>query len=298
MSNREILLIGHGSRVPKAVEEFVSFAKALSKHINQPVNHCFLELAEPEMMHGLHGAAKLAGKGGELLILPMFLGSAFHMKSEIAGAIAHIQEAFPDVHVNYSTPLGFHIKLAELMQVRVQEALDSTPGTLPPEKTAVLVVGSGCSDPDSNSSTSKAARVLFEKGGYQMIEVAYERVTRPTTEEGIAKLHQLGAKQVVVIPYLLFTGIVHQKIRASTNQKAEELGLKLIHAGTLGTHPLLLEVAEQRLREAEDGTSDMLRHKMVEGFELVSEGEHHHHHDHGHHHHHGHDHDHSHQGRH
>lgn len=289
MPKREILLIGHGSRVPEAVEEFVAFSKALSKHIGQPVDHCFLDLAEPEMMHGLHEAAERAGKGGELLILPMFLGTAFHMKSEIAGAIEHIQEDFPDVHIHYSTPLGFHVKLAELMQVRIQEALDSTPDALPPEETAVLVVGSGCSDPDSNSSTSKAARVLFEKGGYQMVEVAYERVTRPKTGEGIGRLHQLGAKQVVVITYLLFTGIVHQKTRVSANQKAEELGMTLIHADTLGTHPLLLEVAEQRLREAEDGTSDLLRHKMVEGFELVAEGEHHHRH-----HHHDHDHDHSH----
>ena len=85
MSKREIILIGHGSRVPEAVEEFVAFAKALSKHIGQPVDHCFLELAEPEMMHGLHEAAERAGQGGELLILPMFLGAAFHMKSEIAG---------------------------------------------------------------------------------------------------------------------------------------------------------------------------------------------------------------------
>lgn len=291
MSKHEILLIGHGSRVPEAVEEFVTFAEALSKHIGQPVDHCFLELAEPEMMHGLHEAAERAGNGGELLILPMFLGSAFHMKSEVAGAIEHIQEDFPEVHIHYSTPLGFHVKLVELMQVRVQEALDSTPGALPPEETAVLVVGSGCSDPDSNSSTSKAARVLFEKGGYQMVEVAYERVTCPKTAEGIDRLHKLGAKQIVVVPYLLFTGIVHHKTRASADQKAEELGLTLIHAGTLGTHPLLLEVAEQRLREAEDGTSDMLRHKMVEGFELVTEGGHEHHHHHGH----DHDHDHSHQ---
>lgn len=285
MTNREILLIGHGSRVQEAVDEFQQFAKALATYIDHPVEVCFLELSEPEMMDGLHAAAHRAKVGGEVIAVPMFLGSAYHMKAEIAAAIQHIREDFPGTRIAYSTPLGFHVNLAELLKMRVDEALEKTPDALPAEETTVLVAGGGSSDPDSNSSVAKVARVLYELGDYQAVEVAYQRVTKPTTGDGIVRCQQLGAKQVVVIPYLLFTGIVHQKTVAAANEAAQDMDMRIIHAGTLGpVHPLLVEVAAQRLSEAASGVSQQLRDSMIEGYPHTKSGG-----GHGHHHHHHHE---------
>ena len=285
MSKEEIILIGHGSRDAKAMAEFNQFARALSQHIDKPVNICFLELAAPEMNATLHEAAERVGAGGELLVLPMFLGTAYHMKVEISHAVEHIQEDFPGVHVHYSTAIGVHLKLAELLKVRVDEALATVPNALPAAETTVLLVGGGSSDMDSNSSVSRMGRLLWEIGGYANVEVAYQRVTQPTTAEGLARAHRLGAKQIVVLPYLLFTGIVCQKTIAAAEAKAAELGIKPIYGQYLGPdHPLLLEVAAQRLAEADSGVSEMLRQAQIEGLPLTAEGSgHHHHHDHNHH---------------
>lgn len=281
MTKEEIILIGHGSRDAKAVAEFNQFATALAAHLEKPVNVCFLELAKPEMNAVLHEAAERVGPGGELLVLPMFLGTAFHMKVEIFHAIEHIQEDFPEVHVHYATALGVHRKLAELLKVRVDEAMASVPNSLPASETAVVVVGGGSSDMDSNSSVSRIGRLLWEIGGYANVEIAYQRVTQPNTGEGVDRAHRLGAKQIVVIPYLLFTGIVYQKTITAAKEKAAELGIHPIYAQYLGPdHPLLLEVAAQRLVEANNGTADMLRQAEVEGLPLVAEGGGHHHHHH------------------
>ena len=296
MTQREFLLIGHGSRVPEAIDEFNQFAGALADYIERPAESCFLELSQPEMTAGLANAARRAQVGGEVVVLPMFLGSAFHMKAEVSAALQRTREQFPGTHIVYSTPLGFHIKLAQLLKVRVDEALATTPDARPAAETTVLVVGGGSSDLDSNSSVSKTGRVLFELGDYRGVEVAYQRVTHPTTAEGIQRCHQLGAEQVVVVPYLLFTGIVHQKTVAAADTAASELGMRIIHAGTLGpVHPLLVEVAAQRLSEAGRGVSKLLRENMVEGIAHTQSGQGgHHHHHHGHHEHdHDHDHDHS-----
>jgi sirohydrochlorin cobaltochelatase len=296
MFKREFLLVGHGSRVPESNAELRAFVTALAQRIDQPIHHCFLELAEPDMWTGITDAAERAGDDGEVVVIPLFLGAAFHLKSEVAGAIARAREAFPHVSFKYTFPLGFHVKLAELLDVRVQAALDETPDALPAEETMVLVVGGGSSDPDSNSSVSRIARVLYERGNYQAVEFAYQRVTTPTTADGVTRCQRLGAKQLVVVPYLLFTGIVHQKTRTAAEECAQQRGLGIIHAQYLGPdHSLLVDVATQRIHEAVEGISATLRHALIDGFPLVIHDEHHHHHhEHGHHHEHTHSHDHSH----
>ena len=266
-TKREVVLVGHGSRVPKSIDEFNTFADALSKHIEQPVRIGFLELSQPEMNVALTDAAKTVGEHGEVLVVPMFLGSAYHMKAEIFRAIQQVRDEFPKTAIRYSTPLGFHVKLAELLKIRVEAALAAKPDAKLANETTVLIVGGGSSDPDSNSNVSKAARVLYEMGDYAGVEVAYQFITRPTTAEGIERVYLLGAKQVVVVPFLLFTGIVHQKTVAAANEAASQLGMEVIHADCLGPkHPFLIDVAAQRYLEATDGTSELLQNKTIEGF--------------------------------
>lgn len=299
MTHSEIVLIGHGSRLPAAVEDFHRFAANFSAYIDAPVHSCFLELTEPDIHSGLHDAVHRAKPGGEVIAVSMFLGTAFHMKAEISAAIRQMREEHPGTLIHWSTALGFHAKLAELLAVRVEEALAATPGALPAAETTVLVVGGGSSDKDSNSTVSKTARVLEEIGDYAGVEVAYQRVTHPRTGEGIERCVKLGAKQIVMVPYLLFTGDVRQNTDTSARQAASGIDVPVIHAEPLGAdHPLLMEVVAQRMREAADGVSVLLRHRMIEGLPLGISAGGHHHAGHGHHHHnhaeHGHDHEHEH----
>ena len=272
MPNQTILLVGHGSRVPAAIDQFLEFTHALSAYLKQPVGHCFLELAEPDLATGLSQAARQAGQGGRVVVLPLFLGAGGHQKNDVAYAIQWARQQFPEVVFHYGAHLGIHAKLVELIELRVQECLAAEKEALPPEQTAVLVVARGSSDPDSNSEVAKLSRLLFEKRAYKTVEYAYQAVARPRVDEGVQRCHLLGARQVVVAPFLLFTGRVNADLRYVSEQAGEALGVRVWQAGYLGLHPLLLEVVAQRLQEALEGsvamTCDLCKYRFsMAGYE-------------------------------
>ena len=64
-------------------------------------------------------------------------------------------------------------------------------------------------------------------------------------------------RQLVVVPFILFTGKVDEDIRRVSNGAGRALDLRVLQAHHLELHELLLDVAEQRLREASDGRAAM-----------------------------------------
>ena len=322
MPKQKLLVVGHGSRVPKAVEQFHQFTEALAERVNLPLDSCFLELVDPDMATGLTTAAEEVGSGGDVLLLPLFLGTAGHVKNDVAASIQWTREQFPGVNFRYGTPLAPHTNLVELLNLRVQEAFAAHPDALPPEESVVLVIGRGSSDPTSNSEVARSAYLLMEKRPYQSVEFAFQAVARPKVNAGLRRCARLGAKQIVVAPYILFTGKVDEFILKVTRQAGDELGIPAIPASYLGVHDLIIDVTVQRVQEMLAGTSamtcDICKYRFpMAGYEhqvgMPQETHHlhggsahshdHHHHDHSHHHHgehdeHHHDHKHGHHHKH
>ncbi|MCS7222062.1 MAG: sirohydrochlorin chelatase [Anaerolineae bacterium] len=257
MERQVILAVGHGSRVPAAIAEAQRFTDALAKQLGQEVSLCFLELADPDLMTGLADAAERVGKRGRVVILPLFLSAAGHYKNDIAATLRWARAQFPATGFIMATPLGPHAYLVELMAKRIDEALATTQTALASEVSAVLLVGRGSSDPSSNSEVARVAYILSATGRFLTVEYAFQAVARPTVAEGVRRCALLGAQQVIVTPYLLFTGDVDEEIRRSAAETARSLNLHLIHASYLGVHPLLIEVARQRLAEALEGRAAM-----------------------------------------
>ena len=258
MSKQIYLLVGHGSRVPEAVEQFYHFVDALSDRIGRPVYHCFLEFTDPDMRTGLTDAAARAGEGGDVIVVPLVLSAGGHQKNDVAVEIQWARRQFPEVTFRYSTPLGPHAKLVDLLDLRIAQALDAAANAVSKEETRVLVVGHGSRDPDSNSTVAQSAHLLFEGRGYRSVEYAFLVVARPDVAEGVRRAAILGARQLVIAPYLLFTGSADRRIRRISDQAAGEFGLHIVHADPLGIHPLLLDVAVQRFQEAAEGAAAMV----------------------------------------
>ena len=251
------LLVGHGSRRVEAIAQFDHFVSEFAALVGRPAHGCFLELAEPDMASGLKSAAEEAGAGGTVVVLPIFLGAANHEKNDVATAIQWARQHFPEVTFRYATPLGPHAKLIALLDLRLRETHQRMVDALPIEESSVLVVGRGSSDPDSNSELARAAHLLFEKRPYRFVTYAFQAVVRPTIEEALHYCYATGANQVLIAPYILFTGRVYEDIQAVSSQVAARLGLRVIHAMYLAPHPLLLEVAHQRWQEALEGSATM-----------------------------------------
>lgn len=303
MGRQVFLAVGHGSRVPEAVAEARGFVAALSAHLGREVGLCFLELADPDLATGLTQAAQEAGPGGSVLALPLFLGAAGHQKNDVAAALQWARGQFPEVHFRMATPLAPHAGLVELLALRIAEALAAAK-VAADDRTAVLLVGRGSSDPGGNSEVARLAYLLFSSGRFHTVEYAFQAVGRPTVAEGVCRCVALGAQRAVVVPYLLFTGLVERDIYAVAEAAAAETGLPLLRAARLGIHPLLVEIAAQRLAEAMDGEAaincDLCKYRFaLPGHEEAvgsPQTTHHlhggsaHGHDHGHDHHHGHHH--------
>ena len=252
-----VLMIAHGSPSENAIAQANLFCRQFSERCSFSVILCFLELSQPDVEYGLGTAAMRAGKEGRVVILPLFLGAAGHQKNDVPVAIQWARNEFPGVEFVSAAPFEPHANLVSLLDLRVRGALDAARSALPAEESIVLVVGRGSSDPDSNSEIARMARLLFENRPYHGVEFAYQAVAKPAIAAGIERAALLGAGQVIVAPYLLFTGWVEQQIIDHATESANKHNLPIIAAQPLGVHPLLLEVAEQRLSQALHGEAKM-----------------------------------------
>lgn len=279
-----VMLIGHGSLDEDGVAENRLFAAHLAEHLRVPVEPCFLEFADPPLIDGL--SACVAHGPRQIVALPLFLGAAGHQKNDVPALLNWAKTRWPAISIRYGVPLGTQLALVETLAARAAEALEAAGPHIPPAQTALLVVGRGSRDPDSNAEVARTARLLWEGRPYGWVETAYYSLTGPGVAEGIARCVRLGAQRVVVLPYLLFTGricrLLAEQARAAQTHAPE---VEVLVAPHLGLHPGVIEAAAQRYQEVLDGnaamTCDLCKYRRrMPGFEhehgLPAGTDHHH----------------------
>ena len=298
-----VLLIGHGSPDPQGNAEYLESARLLAEQLQVTVEPCFLELAEPSIAQGIQQCVEAGAQ--HVAVLPLFLGAAGHQKNDVPVMVQEAREHEPDITFRYGTPIGAQYPVVVALADRVTEALATSGTDIPSSQTAVILVGRGSSDPDSNSEVFKLSRLLWEGRDYGWVEVAFQTVTRPQVASVIDRCVRLGARRVVVVPYLLFTGFVRNDIEQQVMAVREHYaGVEVLLARHLANHAGVIDAIAQRYQDMRDGTATMTcdickyRHRMT-GFarDYGKPQEAHHHHGHGHHHghdHHGHGHHHGH----
>ena len=287
-----ILLVGHGSRDAEGNEELLQFAASVKQRVPDiHVETCFLEFASPNIQRGIENCVEAGAT--RVVLVPIILFAAGHAKIHIPMEIDRAKLKYPDVAFAYGRPIGIHEKVLDILQSRLEEAgytLNGEAAGRDPE-TAVLLLGRGSSDGDANSDFLKMTRLLWEKVPVKWVESSFIGVTEPSFPEGLERCRRLGAKNIYILPYFLFTGILIKRIEQMTAEFAKanpELRVEL--AQYFGFHPQLVELLLDRVAEAVEGrvamNCDMCKYRK--------EAAHDHHHDHDHHHHDHHDHDHDH----
>jgi sirohydrochlorin cobaltochelatase len=251
-----LLLIGHGSRDPEATAEYREFAAILGERLQRPVYPCFLELAEPPIVEGIR--ACLEAGATRVIALPLFLGPAGHQKNDVPTILNWAKQAWPQVEFKYGTPLGAQPQLINLLAQRAAEAIASRSTETPLKDTALIIIGRGSRDPDSNSDLFKMARMLWEGRGYGWVEVAFYDLTEPRIETIIERCVRLGARRIVSLPYLLFTGQIRQRLEERVRAtQALYPAVEIFTAQHLGSHPEVIEAVAYRYQQALEGTAAM-----------------------------------------
>jgi sirohydrochlorin cobaltochelatase len=279
-----LLLIGHGSREAEAIAEYNQFAELLSARLKMPVRSCFLEFADPPIADGIRASIEAGAK--DIVALPLFLGPAGHQKNDVPTILNWAKQEWPEVRLTYGTPLGAQPQIIEVLAQRAEEALRASQRDIPASDTALLIVGRGSRDPDSNSDLYKIARMLHEGRDYGWVEVCFYALTEPGIEAIIERCARLGAKRIVSLPYLLFTGLIRQRLDRRVLATGDRWpGIEILAGEHLGCHPGVVEAVLYRYEQVLDGTAAMTcdlckyRHQFT-GFEaefgLPQTSDHHH----------------------
>jgi sirohydrochlorin ferrochelatase len=123
---------------------------------------------------------------------------------------------------------------------------------------ALLLIAHGSRRAEANADLHHVAERMLARGRYPVVQVSYLELADPDIPTGGALCVERGATAVVMLPYFLSAGV---HVREDMETARADLAAKFPHvtftlAEPLGRHPLLLDVVEDRAREAERAATD------------------------------------------
>ncbi|MCP4238456.1 MAG: sirohydrochlorin chelatase [Aestuariibacter sp.] len=205
-----VLIVGHGSRDLNGNIEIEQFVDRL--RIEQPdwrIELCFIEFADILIAEGLARAAQDAQR---VIVVPLILNAAGHVKMEIPAHIEHARTQFPHCEFVYAPQLSACDEILNILKRNLKKGLQAL--DMPdPTTTGVVLLGRGASDRQANGEVAKMARWLQEDSRHERVDIAFTGITYPRLEKVIQSQIQLGMMQVVVLPYYLFTGTLMARIK-------------------------------------------------------------------------------------
>ncbi|MHA6531517.1 sirohydrochlorin chelatase [Paenibacillus sp. BAC0078] len=313
---RTVLLVGHGSRVEEGNDELREFTRMLAaRRPELAFETCFIELSAPSISEGIDRCVQ--GGAATIYVVPIILFAAGHSKLDIPMALDEAKLKYPGVEFVYGRPVGVQERAVDILLDRIREAvplnapefMSSLPGDMntaeletaaavseavdagaacagarhsavEDKDTIVLLMGRGGSDPDANSDFFKLTRLLWERTSYKSVEACFIAITRPLLPEGLERCLVLGARKIVVLPYLLFNGLLMQQFNETVRLFAAAHPEIEVEIGSyLGSHPLLADMLMGRIDETLEGQA----YSNCDNCKYRDEAAaHHHHHGHGH----------------
>jgi len=251
-----LLIAAHGSRDEAGVEEFWALAEGWRRlRPDRLQAEGFLEFASPTIGQAIDD---LVGRGASrIVVVPAMLMAAGHVKNDVPSEVQEARGRHPGVTMAMARPLDIHPALLELCLVRYREALVGR-AEVAAERTLLLVVGRGTSDPDANANIARVSRFLWEATGVGWASIGFSGVTGPSVDEALTVCRRLGYDRIVVLPYFLFDGVLLKRIREASARHAEaDRRVEILCAPHLRLHPLLLRAFEDRAHEAAHGSPNM-----------------------------------------
>ncbi len=279
-----ILFVGHGSKDPNGNREITEFVEQIRPRFSQPIiETCFLEFAEPTILHGIDRCIERGATSVSLV--PMMFLAAGHSKLHIPAAIDEAKKKYPHVSFTYGRPVGIHHRIIDMLETCLRDQGLSERQ----DDAAIVFIGRGSSDPDANSDLYKIGRLLSERFLHLPVEMAFIGVTKPTVEDGVERAVRLGAKNIYLVPYLFFTGVLmnrmHDKLTALKAKYAEH---HLSMTDYFGFRDEVKDALQDRANEALQGAAKLNCGVCEYRLHALEHMDVHHHHDddHSHHHHH------------
>ncbi len=281
MIKTTILLVGHGSRNKNGNREIEAFATAWrAKNPQWQIEICFIEFAEVLIDQGLDNAAKGAER---VIVVPLILNAAGHVKMEIPHFIADGRKRHPGVEFIYARHLGATERVLDILKRNLRKVMAEM--DMPdPKNSGVILLGRGSSDRVANGEVAKMARWLLEESEHQLVDIAFTGITHPRLETAVQRQIALGMRQVAILPYYLFTGTLIERINAQVARLQTQYPHITFSLGSyFGFEEEIYTLLNERVAEAAgDMGGSSLKMMECDGclYRQQAEAEHHHHHHH------------------
>lgn len=236
---KAILYIGHGTEAKKGSEEAKAFLYKVMERVEMPIQeYSFLEFTEPSIEKAFFRCVE---KGAtEISVIPLFLLAAGHIKRDIPRIISSLKKKYPAIKVNVRNPFGVQSEILD----GVAELVQNTVGDVN-QHDSILLVGTGGSDPTIHSAYDEIVEGIRERLGIKQVSACFLAAAKPSLEEGLEFISQKAEGRIIVVPYLLFSGVllnvIIQKIKKRKNQEQV-----FLYTGPLGSHRVFQELVIQR----------------------------------------------------
>lgn len=249
-----ILIIGHGSREDSGNQEIRDFtAQWRLRRPHWRIELCFIEFADPELNAALRDAARTSRR---VLVVPLILNAAGHVKMEIPEAIEQARAACPQTEILLAPHLTACDPILAILKRRLRHAMGAL--DMPdPSTTGVVVLGRGSSDRGANGEMAKMARWLLEEGDHELVDLAFTGITWPRLEKVVQRQVLLGMRQIVVLPYYLYTGTLVQRIgRQVEHLRVQYPQVRFASSEHFGFEKEIFELMDQRVTDLQAGVPD------------------------------------------
>lgn len=251
MNQATFVLIGHGSPNASGNIHLSRFSRKLEVFIGQKIYLGALEHFEPDVEEVLDTACR-EDKTGLIKVMPLFLFAAYHCKKDIPPYIESAQKKFPDKKIQYAPALGLHPLMLEIIHEQIHK-INEISKNKNPKETLLLMVGRGTSDSDVIDQFREIGRQVSEKWKFSNPEFAFMAVNKPAIEEALETCRKTRAKRIIVVPYLLFFGVLVEKITKSfLDIQKERPDLEVFVTKVLGNHSNLMKTLLERSKEEAD----------------------------------------------
>jgi sirohydrochlorin ferrochelatase len=236
---KAILYIGHGTRSKIGVDEPTSFIESVIARIDVPIQEVsFLELTEPSIEQGFQ---RCVDRGAtDIAIVPLFLLAAGHIKQDIPEILSVLKKQHPHIKIDVKDPFGVQGGILDAIAELVRE----TAGEVTRDD-SLLIVGRGSSDPSIHTAFEAIAKGVGNRLGVEQVSVCYLAAAQPRLQEGLELVTQQAANRVIVIPYLLFPGLLLTEINHAVHRR-QRSGQSIIQTGPLARHRVIADVVLQR----------------------------------------------------
>lgn len=209
-----ILYVAHGTRVKEGELQAIDFINKVKNEMEHQIQEIsFLELSAPTVADGVKSCVE---KGvSEILVIPLLLFSAQHAKTDIPEILKAEMKKYPHIQVEFGTPIG----VTRLMVEAVVEQLSSIEN---PSNSQIVLIGRGSSDPEIQQDFAELASRVKLRTAFRNIDIAFLYGKGPQLEEVLLK-NQHRTERLVLIPYLLFTGLLMKGLEKIQQHSTREV---------------------------------------------------------------------------